>query len=41
MKMSPPRADFVVTPQGATLADRQSQLGGVLVELTLSCRTTK
>lgn len=33
--MSAPRADFVVTPQGATLAIRQSRIGGVLVELTL------
>ena len=33
--MSTPRADFVVTPQGATLADGQSRIGGVLVELPL------
>jgi hypothetical protein len=33
--MSSPRADFVVTPQGATLADRQSRTGGVLVQLPL------
>jgi hypothetical protein len=29
--MSYPRADFAVTPPGATLADRQSRIDGVLV----------
>jgi len=33
--MSSPRADFVVTPQGATLATRQSRIGGGLVVLPL------
>jgi hypothetical protein len=37
--MSPPATDFVVTPQGATLADQQSRIGGVLVELPLCTRT--
>jgi hypothetical protein len=33
--MCAPRADFVVTPQGAMLADRQSRIDGVLVWTSL------
>jgi hypothetical protein len=33
--MSAPRADFVVTPKGATLADRQSRIDGLLVWTSL------